>query len=175
VNAKFKQLLKDRIQAAQTESLFAIALFAGFILFFVYWGFKSWFLFIPAIIFTVIAYFVYKKFQGDFKGPDFWIDMLNENPANIVWIKPITVKHTVGFVITLYSEQKFQILTAENMAVTIKCDKAGQAEVFLKGCQEIIPNSHIGYTSQIKSIYLSDPANFIAKLKSSQLYSPIGG
>jgi len=175
MNDQFKELLRSRVQAAQRESLLAMALFAGFILFFIYWGMKLVFLFIPALVFAVIAYFVYKKFQGDFKGADYWLKQFEENPENVVWIKPITVKHTAGFVITLYKEQKFQILTADNLAVTLKCDKAGQAEVFLKGCQQTIPNAHIGYTVQIKSIYKKDPDEFISSLKASNLYSPIGG
>ena len=99
--------------------------------------------------------------------------MIKNNPENIVWIKPITAKHTVGLIVTLYKEQKFQILTADGLAVTLKCDKPNEAQVFLNGVRDHMPLAHLGYTDHIKRLYKEGPSTFIEALKEDKLYTPI--
>lgn len=173
MNESYENLIRKGAGAAQAEAGLGMLLFVSFILFFVYWGFQIPFLFIPAVIFGGIGYLIYKKLPGDFKGSDFWVDMIKNNPENIVWIKPITTKHTVGLVITLYKEQKFQMLTANGIFVTMKCDKENEAEIFLNGVKNHMPNAQLGFSHQIKNIYKQDPSQFIENLKQKGLYTPI--
>tara|TARA_B100000809_G_C14940053_1_gene460058 strand:+ start:302 stop:841 length:540 start_codon:yes stop_codon:yes gene_type:complete len=173
MNELYEKLIRKGTGGAQTEASYAMLLFGGFILFFVYWGFKIPFLFIPAVILGAIGYLIYKKFSGDFKGGGFWMDMIKNNPENIVWIKPITTKHTVGLILTLYKEQKFQILTADDISVTIKCDKSIDSQIFLNGIKIHMPHVQLGFSHQIKSIYKQNPKEFIENLKQQNLYTPI--
>ncbi len=173
MDESFENLIKSKAQGAQTEAYFGMALFGAFILFFVYWGFKIPFLFIPAVVFVGIGYLIYKKFPGDFKGQDYWINTIKNNPDNIVWIKPITTKHTVGLIVTLYKEQKFQILTSDGLSVTLKCDKALDAQILLHGVQTHMSHAQLGYSHQVKNLYKKDAVLFLQNLQQLNLYTPI--
>jgi hypothetical protein len=173
MNETYEKLMRKGASGAQSEALMGMALIGGIVMICLYYSTRSAFVLIPGAIFAAVGYFIYKKFIGDFKGPDFWVDMIKNNPENIVWIKPITTKHTVGLVLTLYKEQKFQLLTADGMAMTMKCDKPIDAQIFIQGLRDHMPNAHVGYTAQIQSAYKRSQSTFIETLKSLGVYTPI--
>lgn len=145
-----------------------------FVAIFLYMGSMFAPMLILPLIMILIGVWIYNSFKGDFKGADYWEDVFKNHPEKIVWIMPITVKHTAAYVVTLYREQKFQILTDEGMKVTIKCDKTGDPQSFLNGCAQYIPQAHIGYSPQVKSTYKQDPATFIQNLTEFDMYVPLG-
>jgi hypothetical protein len=148
MNESYEKLMRKGASGAQSEAMMGMVLIGGIVLVCLYYSTKSAFVLIPGAIFGAVGYVIYKKFIGDFKGPDFWVDMIKNNPDNIVWIKPITTKHTVGLVVTLYKEQKFQLLTADGLAMTMKCDDAMSSQIFIQGLRDHMPNAHVGFTSQ---------------------------
>ena len=173
MNESYENLIRKGTQGAQNEAMSAMGLLGVIGLICLYYSSKSIFVLIPLVIFGAVGYFVYKKFSGDFKGGDFWVNMIKNNPENIVWIKPITTKHTVGLIVTLYKEQKFQILTADGLFVTMKCDNSIDSQIFLNGLREYMPHAQLGFTHQIKRIYKQGPKQFIENLKQQNLYTPI--
>jgi hypothetical protein len=175
MNEKFEKLVFKNCDAATAESTLALVVLFGLSAFLLYWGIKVPFfpILLMGVGVGVGGYYTYKKFQGEFKGAPFWVKMIKENPDNIVWIKPIVTKHTVGIVITLYKERKFQFLTADGLKITMKCDSDEDQKVFFEGVNQYLYNAHIGYSLDVDNIYRQDSVSFIRNLKKNGLYTPI--
>jgi hypothetical protein len=173
MNDPYEKLIRKGASGAQNEALMAMGVLGLIVLICLYYSTISIFTLIPAAIFGLVGFFIYKKFIGDFKGSDFWVHIIKNNPEKIVWIKPITTKQTVGLIVTLYNEQKFQLLTADGISMTMKCDKPMDAQIFIQGVKDNLSHVHLGYSSQVNSIYKRNSSEFLNILKSQNLFTSI--
>jgi|GEM_PF-2603119 len=114
------------------------------------------------------------RFKGDLKGEDYWISLLVNHPEKVIWIKPIRVRHTAAYVITLYHEMNFQLLTADGIAIAIKCDSPLDQQIFLRGLKKYVPHAHAGYDERAEDLYRSYRPQFIELLKQEHRYRPVG-
>lgn len=99
--------------------------------------------------------------------------MIKTRPENIVWIKPIIVKHTVGYVVTIFKESQFQLLTKDDLKVTITVDLDSERHLLFEGIRHRLPHIHIGYSAEADALYTSSPENFINALQKRGLYTPL--
>ncbi|MDR2948572.1 MAG: hypothetical protein LBV71_05135 [Prevotella sp.] len=105
--------------------------------------------------------------------PDsFWIDLIQNNPDDIVWIKPIIDKTSVAG-ITLLKTRDFIFYTKDKYRLTLYCVSDNDLEIFWKGIKTYLPNTHIGYSVEIKNLYEDNAETFIKSLKSNGLYMPV--
>jgi hypothetical protein len=117
---------------------------------------------------------IYFFFRSHSFGGKFWLETFKTMPENIVWIKPITVKHTIWYVVTLYKTYHFQIYTRDNRSVAIDCNSDENQQVFFEGIKKYIPHAHIGYSLDIEEMYERSPEDFINALQYEHVYAPIG-
>jgi hypothetical protein len=130
--------------------------------------------FIIALLVGGLGYFIYNKSRGEFKSGHYWINLLQNNPGEFVWIKPIEVRHTVGYVIRLFSIKEFQFLTRHHEHITIVCDAEEDRKVFFRGIRNYLPHAHLGYSYEVSAIYEEGPGYFIKALEKRGLYRPAG-
>ncbi len=131
------------------------------------------FMLIITILFSILGIYGSKKFSGEFKGGEFWVNMIRKNPDNIVWIKPIIEKTTLYSVVTLFKEKQFQFLTKEKLKIRMKCDTEDEQKIFVEGVRHYLPHAQFGYSSEIASIYRDNPLTFLDTLMSKEIYTPI--
>jgi hypothetical protein len=153
-----------------------IALFVifSFSLFLLYWGIKTS-LFFLIILAGLVAYFGYRLLTSRSKsanGGELWVDMIENNPENIVWIKPIIERTSYWYLITISKEHQLQILTQDGQSVIIFCDNDYEGEIFFDGIKYFLPNVHVGYSFEIEEMYKSNPSTFIYTLKKNRIYLP---
>lgn len=175
-NFQFERLIRSAVSKNLVGGIVGVVLLSVFGIFLLGSGIAM--LFVPIIIIGLIPvggiFLIVSRFKGDFKGGDYWINLLNNEPQKIVWIKPVNIRHTAAYVITLYSEMHFQILTTDKLAIMIKCESRESQQLFLRGMQEYAPHAHIGYSDMAAFYFRSDPNDFIADLKGNNEYNPIG-
>lgn len=171
----FDKLIISSCNSNDNESTLVIIFLGGFVAAFFYFAveFHLNILFIPGFLIGIIAFLFYRKRAGMFKNGDFWLSMIKDNPENIVWIKPIVTKHTIGYVIPLYDTRQFQILTKDGLETLIKSDTKDEAIVFFKGLMNYVPHAQIGYSRAINQIYKNNRIGFIESLKEKGLYTPV--
>ena len=175
MNEQFEKLIKRNCESSSFQSGMAIMAIYCLAAFFLYQGAEnsSIFLGIAGLIIGIFAYKMTQKYKGEIKGGLFWVDMIKENPENIVWLKPILQKNTVALVITLYKERHFQFLTKDGLRIVMKCDSDKDQQTFIEGIQIHLPNAQFGYSYQMVEIYSTNPENFINALSVKGMYTPI--
>jgi hypothetical protein len=173
---EFEQLIFKSTDKAAGGSNIVMIVILLFFLVFSYLAMEKQSLvhFIISLLVAGLGYFVYSRTKGELKSGNYWLNLVKNDPGKIVWIKPVEVKHTVGYVITLFRLKEFQLLTRENEHITIVCDNDEYREIFFRGIRKYLPHAHIGYTSQVSGIYVEDPAYFLRHLEKRRLYKPAG-
>jgi hypothetical protein len=143
--------------------------------FLLYWGVRLGFA--PIFIMGLLPWggiaFLLFRFKGELKGGTYWVNLFYEHPEKIIWIKPINVRHTAAFLITLYQEMHFQVRTSDGLSITIKCDSQQDQQVFFKGLHRCTPDAHIGYDERVEHLYAQHRSQFIELLKQENRYLPV--
>jgi sensor histidine kinase YesM len=173
-NEQFENMISKKSQSTALGAVFGILILFALGAYFLYLGIVSKF-FLPLIFGVAVVIFgiwLLRKNDKEFKGGEFWIDLLKSQPENFIWIKPIVTKHTVGFVLTLWRDQKFQLCTINNEQLLLTIDTEEERLIFFEGIQQLLPHAHIGFTYEIDALYSSNPETFIATLQEWQLYTP---
>jgi hypothetical protein len=173
-NEKFDELVRKKCEDASLFAYLGVFLLVAICAFMLFKGMSTGFppYLILGIVFGVVAFYVIKKFSGDMKGGYTWLITIKENPESIVWIKPIIVRHTAYYLVTLYKERQFQFLTDENKKVTITLDAEEDRQTFFEGVEHLLPHVHIGYTEEVDALYYADPEKFISELQGRGVYMP---
>jgi len=175
MDEKFRKLIVKTCDNASLGAIFSMLMLIGLTLFFLFAGLQITFFLILALGTGIGAYYISQRFKGDFKGGKYWATMIKDRPENIVWIKPIVTRHTVGYVFTLYKEKKFQFLTKDRLAITMTVDSEADQKIFYEGIIKHLPHAHIGYSPDMDSLYRYSPADLIDELKKTGEYYPVGG
>ncbi len=169
----FDKLIRSSAENASLGTLFAMLILVGLLFFVLNSAMELPIFFVPAVGIAIAIVYFLRKFKGDFKGGYYWQTVLFEEPERIVWIKPITEKHTVALVITLFKIGKFQFLTSDGLQKTITCDSDENRSLFFRGIKQCVPHAHIGYSERVDAIYKDDPATFLLALQRANLYEPV--
>jgi hypothetical protein len=174
-NFAFERFIRSAASKNSAGSIAGIVLLALFGLFFL--GFGIAIPFVPIILIGLLPIggiaMIVARFKGDLKGGEYWINLLVLEPEKIVWIKPVNIRHTAAYVVTLYEEMHFQIMTSEGLGILIKCNTREDQVLFIGGMRQYVPHAHLGYSDIINFHYKSDPTAFIQELKESGLYQPV--
>lgn len=127
---------------------------------------------VVGIIFALGGVYAVFSSKGDIKGGKYWISLIYEKPTDIIWIKPIVEKHTIGYIFTMFKVQHFQFLTKDRSKVTLKIDSKEEQEIFFEGVRHLLPHTQIGYSLEIEDLYEENSFNFINELQARHLYTP---
>jgi hypothetical protein len=174
MNRDFEDLVEKNCQDATIKAYFAVSVLFVMAGFLIYWGIKiSLGIFLIGLGVLFAGFYCINRSGGEFKGGKFWVGMIKENPDYIVWIKPIVTKHTVGFVLVLYKEKKFQFLTKHGTRIVMECSSDKDQQVFFEGIKQHLPNAQIGYSLDTDILYNEGPSNFIKNLQNKGLYHPV--
>lgn len=154
-NKQFDELILKRCSDASFKAHLALFFAFGTSAFLLFTGITTFSLLfiLLGVVFVVIGYIMYSKSPGEFKGAGFWLELIKNNQDKIVWIKPITEKHTIGFVITLFEVKKIQFLTRDDISVTMECDTDEELKIFFEGIKNYLPHVHFGYNIDVLSGY----------------------
>ena len=167
-------MIAKKSQSTALGAVFGVLILFALGAYFLYMGIVYKF-FLPLVFgagVVILGIYFLRKNDKEFKGGDFWVDLIKSQPEKFVWIKPIVTKHTVGFVLTLWKEQKFQLCTINNEKILMTIDTDQERTIFFEGIQQLLPHAHIGFTNEIDALYSSNPETFIATLQERQLYTP---
>jgi len=129
---------------------------------------------VPLIIGGITLLYMISVFydsRGDLKGGEYWLQLIEEQPEQIVWIKPIQVSYKTGW-ITTDQELQFQILTRDKLKIRFTCDEGEQKTLF-DGAQTYLPKVHFGYSDEVSHLFDKSPKAFISQLEEEGLYQPI--
>lgn len=174
-NEPFENLIEATSQGNALGAILGILLLFGLGAYFLYLGIVARF-FLPIIFgIGVVAMGIYflRKQDKEYKGKEYWVDLIKLHPEKIVWIKPIITKHTVGYVFTLYRDHKFQLLTTDEENITLNINTDFDRRIFFNGIRQYLPHAHIGYTHEVNALFSANPEAFITVLQERQLYTPL--
>jgi len=171
----FENIIFHKSENETIQVYLLLAVIFGISLYFLNWAIVHQFIIslFPCLIFGLMGFYFLKKSNLKFRGGNFWVNMIKENPENIVWIKPIVEKHTVWYLITLFKVQNFQFLTKDGLSINMKIDTAEEQKIFFDGIKINLPHAQIGYSPKIDLLYDFNPKNFIKALQARNLYTPI--
>lgn len=174
-NEPFENLIEATSQGNALGAILGILVFFGIGGYCLYLGIAGrFFLFIlMGIGFIVLAIYFLTKQDKEYKGKEYWVDLIKLHPEKIVWIKPIITKHTVGYVFTLYRDHKFQLLTTDEENIILNINTDFDRQVFFNGISQYLPHAHIGYTHEVDALFSANPETFITILQERQLYTPL--
>ena len=171
----FNHFLSKKCDAAWAKQFYSLcAIFLIFISTFVLWVKQDYypFLILSAISF-VGGFYSYSKNKGSFKDQKYWLSLMKNHPEDFVWIKPITVKTTLGFVLTINVENHFEIFLKNNTSIRLNCSGILENKKFLEGVRHYLPHVHFGYSREVNEIFSHSAYKFTEELKSQNLYTPI--
>ncbi len=128
--------------------------------------------FAMVIAVAIVAGMYYLFNHRKLRPASYWIKKINENPQDIVWIKPISVKQKLGYVLTVAETPRFELL--DNKKNTLKFDvpiaKRGET---MQQFKEQLPRAHYGYSKEIEKIFRKRPELFIDELQKNGWYFPV--
>lgn len=169
---EFKSLLsmyldKNREGALAQLAVFTISAGVLFICSIVY---STWIFALPGIFFLAI-YFL--RPNPSKKPAEYWIDLIEQAPSNIVWIKPVHIKRRYMGVLTIDEEKNFQLINTQEEYVIIKFKDSTDQRLFFNGIEKYLPHVQVGYSAQVSEIFHQNPTDFIENLKRKNLHTPI--
>ena len=175
-NEEFDHLITTKCENTSVGGIFKALFFFGVGSYLLYTGIAGFFYLLPILLgLAAIIYSVYiwRRYDSDFKGGDYWAELINTKPEDVVWIKPIVTKRKDGNVPGLFRENKFHLFTQDGLRMGTTLANDEERQVFFEGVKHLLPHAHIGYTSEIDALYFSNSENFITKLEERKWYTPI--
>lgn len=175
---RFKQFVLTNRERSVLGNKIAIVATVIFSVLFISVGIAAPIFEVRVIAFAVVLLMVFVVFgrsKGLLKDGDFWWEMITKNPDNIIWIKPIVQKHTAALVLTLYKEHYFELNTLDGLSMNFKCNSPKEQEIFFYGIKRFLPNTHIGYSPEIRILFDDDKTTFVETLKERELFQTIEG
>ncbi len=171
----FEELVYKNCANSSVESLFVMLLMFGVSAIFLYFALKmkDLLFFIFSLGAFILAFYLRSKMKGRTKGGAFWVNMLINDPGNIIWVKPIVEKHTMYYVLTLYKENKFEFMTRDGHKIVMKCNSKEDQITFIEGVKHYLPHAQFGYSLPIDIVYDDDREHFLDTLKAKGIYTPI--
>lgn len=119
------------------------------------------------IMFTLLGGAFYWFNKHKISLPSYWIDKIENAPEDIVWIKPVEIK-TKLVVVTVARSLTYDLYTIDNKVLVIHSSHFRSGEL-ISHLKEALPDSHYGYSREVKKFYKKNPKEFIQTLKQSNL------
>ncbi len=120
----------------------------------------------------ILAAILYYMYRDQFLGPAFWTKLIEKRPEELVWIKPVTTKHKLWYVVTVSESYSVELLTSKG----VKTEFAGtkqQLQNLLEAVAVHAPHAHHGYSREVEKIYNKKKRRFAEVLKEEGLYNPL--
>jgi hypothetical protein len=174
-NERFEDLIETTSQGDTLGGILVLLLVLGLGAYLLYLRIasRSFLLIIAGIAIIILGIYLLRKLDKEYKGKEYWVDLIKLHPEKIVWIKPIITKHTVGYIFTLYRDHKFELLTAGEESIILNINTDSERLVFFNGIRQYLPHAHIGYTREVDALFSANPEAFITILQERQLYTPL--
>ncbi len=128
---------------------------------------------LPMLVAMIIVFVpVYWFNRYKFKEVSFWIDVFENRPEDLVWVKPIETSHKAAYVITVAKTYKYELYLKDGTHAIIDTSYK-RIEGFYKGIRAYAPHVHFGYSNDIRKLYRKDKTNFLENAKSNGWYRSI--
>ena len=175
INENFEGFIFKSCENSMLQSYFILLALFGIAGYFFYLAiaYQNLIALLPALTLGAAGLYLIQKCRGYLKGGQYWVDMIKEQPDNIVWIKPIVEKHTVAYVVTIFKEKKFQFLTKDRLVITMDCNSLEQQQLFFDGVKDNLPHAQIGYSYKMEDLYDDSPKTFLSSLQRAGIYTPL--
>lgn len=126
------------------------------------------FLVVISVVFGLFYWFNRSKF----KPLQFWLDLFYKNSEELIWVKPITTKHTAYLVVTYAKSYQFELYLKDGTHLKIDCPEH-RRKVFYNGIKKYAPHAHLGYSREVNKVYRRNRATFLETLKQKGLYRSV--
>jgi hypothetical protein len=123
-----------------------------------------------AMIIVFVPVYWFNRFK--FKEVSFWVDVFENRPMDLVWVKPIDTSHTAAFVITVAKSYKYELYLTDGTHAIIETSHK-RIKGFYKGIRTYAPHAHFGYSPEIRKLYRKDKKNFLANAADANLLRTI--
>jgi hypothetical protein len=128
---------------------------------------------LPMLIAMIIIFVpVYWFNRYKFKEVSFWVDVFENRPEELVWVKPIETSHKAAYVITVAKTYKYELYLKDGTHAIIDTSYK-RIEGFYKGIRAYAPHVHFGYSREINKLYRKDKKNFLTNAMNKGLYTSI--
>lgn len=171
---EFNKLISKKAEGNTQESSFEVTFILIIaIVIILMGGIYSKLLLIPAGALVITALFLYKKNSKTFEGGQFWINNINSNPHDFVWLKPIRLDYKLYHILTINQEFYFQLLLKNGDFLKIKLKTKEEKKIFFEGIKLKLPHIQFGYSNDINKVFDYNPENFLNSIENLGIYTPI--
>ncbi|MCB9233531.1 MAG: phage holin family protein [Bacteroidia bacterium] len=173
---KFDTLIQNNATKGSLAYGLGGAIFLIGFMFFVYWGILLGmsFMYVVAAFALLIAVVLFLASWSAARGGARWIDLIENHPEKVVWIKPVVTKHKVALFITAFETNSFSIYAKGGNHLRLECNSEPDQKAFLEMVAEHLPQTHIGYSYEVEKIFNEGSEKFIETLQDKELFRPIG-
>jgi hypothetical protein len=126
----------------------------------------------PFIAMLLVFGPVYWFNRYKFKEVSFWVNVFENRPEDLVWVKPIETSHKAAYVITVAKTYKYELFLKDGTHAIIDTSYKRIAG-FYKGIRKHAPHAHFGYSNEIRKLYRKDRVNFLKNAKVQGIYTSI--
>lgn len=114
----------------------------------------------------------YWMFRKKLKPTKYWMDLIENKPTDLVWLKPVEIKHKLLHVATVAKSTQFELFSKDGCVVIIDTSMMHRG-MAIKEFKELLPDIHFGYSKEVKKIFRRHKEDFIGELKRKNLYCPL--
>ncbi|MBK6952373.1 MAG: hypothetical protein IPH24_10115 [Crocinitomicaceae bacterium] len=104
---------------------------------------------VVAVLF--IRYFIHNS--DALNTGKYWTDLIRNKPLEIIWLKPIEVKTKLYFVLTIDTENFFELKTTNGNTLNVELLNRKENEIFLDGVMNLLPHVHFGYDERSQELF----------------------
>lgn len=174
MNEAFKKVLKygtlkSRMMKYLFLAIIAIGIIISLVEFISTGSTKSF----PMLIsMTLVFGIIFLVNRHKFKEVGFWINIFENKPKEILWIKPIVTEHKTMLVFTVVSSRQFEIYLKNGVHMKFEVTERRISD-FYDGIKEHAPHAHFGYSKEVKKLYNKERALFLDRAKKLGHYNSI--
>lgn len=123
------------------------------------------------IMYLILGIFFLRN-RSIFKPLQYWTNIIENKPEEVVWLKPIEVQHTAYFLVNYAKSYSYELNLKSGDHLKVMCPNEKREE-FVQLFQKYTPHIHYGYSSAVAKIYKKDKNAFLDNLKADGLYQAI--
>lgn len=123
------------------------------------------------IMYLILGVF-YWSHRSEFRPFSYWINIIENEPEQVVWLKPIQIDHTAYFLVTYARSYKYELFLKNGDKLKVMCPN-DKREDFVQIFQKYTPHVHFGYSKKVAKFYQKDKSTFLENIKNAGIYLPI--
>lgn len=118
-----------------------------------------------------IRYYIHNS--DALKTGKYWTELIRNKPLEIIWLKPIQVKTKLYYVLTINTENFFELKTTNGNTLKLELLNRKDNEIFLEGVVNLLPHVHFGYDERSQKLFSEDTSTFLENVDKIGIYRPI--